>query len=386
MHNRLVRVVMIVILLGVLAGCGDQRILEKQGFIYSVGYDWLSKGKSAEGSVPGNKVKKDQLSVTVWLPVVSAESGRQHPLILQTVASTGKEGRFRLAKQTELSLASGQMRTALFNLQLASRGIMPYLDGFMRDPAVSQRLKIVVVDGTANEMLKKEYPSHMNTGPYIDHLLEKEVMNNRVPESTLYSFMRDYMDDGVDSVAPIIKQQGTHIEASGIALFDGDRYISRIDSDQTLIFAFLKGSFKYGEINIDLADQERKGEKAMFSSLAGNSKVKIKTLPGERLYRADISIKIHGILLEYLGDLQLNMESDKERLEKAIAAHINNEAESMVKELQKLGVDSIGIGKHVRNSLTYKEWKNIDWKAVYSNMDIRCNTKVTIQSVGKFEK
>lgn len=358
-----------------LSGCGDQRILERLGFLHTISYDLIA----AENGQP-----EDLLKISATYPIIEAQQRKVRYEVFSATAQTGKEAKIKIGRKSELILVSGQMRNTLFGVDLAKKGLWNYIDTLVRDPAISQRVKITVVNGNANELLQKKYTAHPSTGQYIDRMLEKEASSNNVPEVTLYAFTRDYFDDGIDAVAPIIKDQGDDIVIDGIALFDGDQYVTRLDADQALYFAFLRGSFKQGDISIDLGEVGLRGE-YVFSTLNSKRKLKV-SRDSSGQFKVDIAVKISGSVLEYTGDLKLSEQEEKEKLEKLVSKHISRKLENIVKKLQKNKVDSIGIGKYVRNSMSYSDWVKQDWNLLYPKTEIRTAVDVTIKDYGKFER
>ena len=69
-------------------------------------------------------------------------------------------------------------------------------------------------------------------------------------------FSREYFDDGIDPIAPIIRQEKDNIIIAGIGLFRDDRYITKIEPEKGIIFSILKKKFKQGQIKIDIKDDE----------------------------------------------------------------------------------------------------------------------------------
>jgi len=360
-----------------LSACGDQRILEKLGFTQTTSYDLLTENEEKT---------KNKLMISISMPKLSPEGGTTQRELLTAIASTSKEGRIKLSTQTELTLVSGQMRNALFGLPLSKQGLWEHIDTLVRDPSISPGVKVTVVDGNAHDLLAKDYPSHPRTGQYIDHLLEKEALVNTIPTVTLFEFTRDYFDDGVDPVAPIIKQSGKNIFLDGIALFRKDRYVTKVKPEQALIFAILHGNFKQGELSINLEESGRDNEHVMFSSLISQRKIKASPNLRQNHIIIDIDIKIKGSVLEYIGDLHLDNDKDRKEIENLISKYITKETQKMIAKMQKNNVDSIGLGKYVRSKLTYKEWNNLNWHDIYPDVQVHCHAKVVIKDYGKFEK
>jgi spore germination protein len=367
-------IVVFLILNIILTGCGDVRILERLGITQITSYDYL----------PDEEESDNKLLVSIAMPRVNPENGEIKREVLTTKSKTSKEARIKLAQKTELKVVSGQLRVALFGLSLSKNGVWEHIDTLMRDPAISQRVKVAVVNGNANDMLKKDYSSHPRTGQYIDLLLEKETKAQNIPEVSLYEFSRDLLDDGIDPVAPILKQKEKSIIIDGIGLFKNDKYITKIKPEKVLIFSILSDTIKGGETSIDLGEIGRENENVMFSSLISKRDIKVKSNVKQNRFTVNINIEIKGSVLEYIGDLKINKDKDRKELEKLISEYFSKETKEMIETMKEHRVDSVGLGKYVRNSLPYNEWKKLKWDEVYSDLEVNCNAKIKIKDYGKW--
>lgn len=348
-----------------LTSCGDQRIIDRTGFIHSVSLDLLPDGKL-----------RYALSLPIANQEIKADQG-----FMRTTADNAKEARIILARQTNLLLVSGQLRSVLFGMPLAKAGVWDQMDTLLRDPTISEHVKVIMVNGTAESVLEKKYSEYPRTGKYIDQLIEKEAKGKSIPNTTIYSFARDFYDDGIDPIAPIIKTAKDSIAVDGIALFRDDKYVDKISADDAIILSFLLGSFKHGELNIVLGKKDQKSKAVMFSSL--NSSRNIRVDQGEDGRRnVFFDVRAKASLLEYTGELNIGKEADRRKLEQQISAILTKRAEQMVLFLQENKVDSLGIGKYVRNSMGYSEWKRLNWRDEYSNLTIRCTFHMKIKDYG----
>ncbi|TMV52325.1 Ger(x)C family spore germination protein [Paenibacillus mesophilus] len=364
MHNARACIGLLVVML-LAAGCGDRRILERTGFIQSTSHDLLPDGKI-----------KYAISLPIATPDIKVKSE-----YLRTAADSAKEARIILARKTNLLLVSGQLRTALFGISLAQKSIWEHMDTLIRDPTISEQVKIIVVNGDADKLLEKKYREFPRTAQYIDRLIEKEAKGNTIPETTMYSFSRDYYDDGIDPIAPVIKDAGDSIIVDGIGLFRDGQYVDKIDPSESIVFSFLLGSFKHGEISFDLRAMEPRSKAIMLSSLNSTRKVSVEHgADGPR--NVVINVNVKASVLEYIGELDPGNEADRHKLEQVLSKNLTQRAQQTVKFLQEKKLDSIGIGKYVRNSMDYAEWKKLNWRDEFSNLNVSCNIKLKIKDYG----
>ncbi|WP_027084569.1 Ger(x)C family spore germination protein [Cohnella panacarvi] len=363
------RILILTLVATLLAGCGDKRILEDLGFTQTTSYDLLPTG---------------ELDITLSIPLADPEA-KSKRMILRTTSVSSKESRIKMAMQTHLNLVSGQLRNSIFGLTLSKEGIWNHIDTLIRDPSISPQVKVTVINGNAGELLRKDYKQQPRTGKYIDKMLQKEAEGQNVPKVTLYHFARDYYDDGIDPIAPVLKDIGDHIAIDGIGLFRDDRYMTKIEPKDALIFAFLRGRFKQGELSVDLSRETHSDKQmAMLSGLMSTRKVKV-NLGRNGQTTVTFAIRITGSILEYIGPYNLSDHSDKKKLENQIASHIIDKSEVMVRMMQKHKVDSLGIGTHVRNRMSYKAWKSMNWNDdVYPKVRVLFDVSVKIKDYGKF--
>ncbi|WP_151736630.1 Ger(x)C family spore germination protein [Paenibacillus tengchongensis] len=365
MVNKIAGMLMLVLL---LTGCStDQRILDKLGMVQTIALD------QADG---------DKLLVTASIPVIdpNAELKRE---ILQAETNSVKEARLVFSRQTDLRMVSGQMRELLFGIDLAEKGLWKYVETQLRDPSVGFSVKLTVVDGKAGELLAAEHKPHADTGRYITHLLEKEAAGNNIPATTLYEFSRDYNDDGIDVIAPIVADGGSKVRVTGIALFAGDRVVMRVPVKEGLIFALCRGNLKRGEAAINLGDTIGKPEVVVFSSVTSKRKVKVHRMQDGR-FKVDLYVSLQGSVLDYTGERTLREEKDRHELEKELSLSIEDKAEQLIRQMQQKKTDALGFGQYVRGRLSYKAWKAMDWRETFPEVEVDCRAKVKIKDYGKY--
>ncbi|MDF2649188.1 MAG: hypothetical protein K0Q73_4993 [Paenibacillus sp.] len=363
----------IVVVLLCLTGCVEQNRIEKLGLSDTVALD----------SVYEENGKPSETDVSTAISIPKSGSMEQAD-ILQTIAESPKEGRIKMSRKINKILVSGQLRSMMFGKDLAKQGIWKELDSYRRDYTVGEKLKIVVVNGSAVDMLTHKYAQIRSIGSHIDQLLTQEAKIHEVPDVTLYSFVRDYFDDGVDPIAPMLIVKGDNVEIDGIALFKKDRYIGKISADQTVLFAILHKSLKMGEFDIKFMDHSSgQKESAMISSISSKREVIVNKQERESTVpQVVIRIRLSGIILEYTGKSTFKKVEEQKKLDQDLSEAIREQLQVIISHVQRSGGDNLGIGTFVRNSMSYENWNNLNWKSIYPRADIRVEVDTTIRDYG----
>ncbi|AOZ93152.1 Ger(x)C family spore germination protein [Paenibacillus crassostreae] len=362
-NNR--NIISILILIILLTGCSDQRILEKVGFTHSVAYDLGSEG---------------QLKSAISVPVSNPDI-KTNRIFLKTESKSSKGGRINLNKQTSLTLVSGQLRLALFGQSIASKeGLRNNLDTLMRDPSIGDRINIIIVNGDAGNLLEKNFKQFPPTGKYIDRLIHKESAGQSIPNTTLYTFTRDYYDDGIDPIAPMIKDAGESIRVDGVALFKDDKVVGKIKPQDLMIFAFLRGNLQQGELDFDLSNDTQESQSLTLTAIS--SKKKVHVTYDDNQMKVMIHVNVLASATEYIGELKLSDNADRRKLEQEISEITTQRAQQVIKYLQEKKADSLGIGTYVRNSMPYSNWSKLNWHDQYPLVNIECHMHIKITDYG----
>jgi germination protein, Ger(x)C family len=355
-----------------LAGCSDQRVIEKLGFIRSVAYELADDGEENKGKV----------KVTISIPKTNQKEAIQY----STVAKTAREARIVFDRQNDRRIVNGQMRQALFGESLAREGLWTHIDSLLRDPSVGNRVHFLVVEGSAEELLNRKYPQGGTAGEYIDNLVRVETGALNMPDTTLYSYARDYYDDGIDPIAAIIRSQPESIIFDGIALFDRDKMTGKVEPDDLPYFGMVYGKVKSGDLFINFAGDDYASDVASMLYFSSHRKVKVRSIPSlSRGTGPKVTVKVTltGSLLEYAGTMEVSKRAEQAKLEKEIAKYTKEKCEKLIRMMQESRADAIGIGQYVRNAMRYSDWEKLDWAETFSKAEIDVEVGVRIRNFGK---
>ncbi len=356
----------------VITGCAQKRIVEEMGFIHSMGFE-LNQAENAE--------EEGILTVTITFPQVRPSAQKDY-VVLSTNAHTSKEGRTQLARQTERVLVSGQLRSVLFDRALAERGFFDTIDTFKRDHTIGLNLKVIVVNGSPKELLMSEFPEHPRVGRYVFELLEKEAQTEITVETSLHEFLRDYYDDGIDPIVPLMKIGKEEIILDGVGLFNGDKLAMEVAPKKSHVFMMLHENHLGGTITKEMRlESEREKENYLyitFNTLESRRTVKVNS-PTE----IHLNLDVKGVVEEFTGSVKLSDDEAQIDLENKLAAYIKEVSEEIIQEMQQSQTDSLGIGQYVRNSMSYQKWKGMKWKEeIYPDAKIDVNVSVKLKGFG----
>lgn len=368
---RMILLVIISILIG--SGCArDERIIEDIAFVQTIGYDLMDTEELDED--------EPMYQLTTSAPLV--EPDRTGPKISRmTTTKLNKEGIQQNARTTERTIVVGQLKLLLYSKKISEKGLEPLFDVIVRDPQIPARTKMAIVDGESGPLIEKEFDEHPRTTVYLDELLEKEALYNVIPDTNVYHYFRDLKDDSRDPVLPVIKLEEENIIVSGLAFLKDDVYRTQIGIDDALMFFFLERQFERGDLIMSIPNNEtNENELVAYTSLSSKRKFDVNKKEGG--YDVTIKIDIRGIILEYIGDINITKAEGQKKLEKIIADHIKKKTEEIVALTQENQVDPIGIGTQVRNSLSYDEWNALDWHEEFPQIQVHCEVNIDIRDYG----
>jgi spore germination protein len=345
-----------------MAGCVHPEILDDIGLEIGRGYD-RGEGDSIIGTT----------LIYNFQPDKSVEN-----ITASATATTTRDLVNKLQRMSPDPIAEGSLEIFLLSKELATDGLINYLDAPQRNASIGARLHLIVVDGSAKELLSGNYGNRGNA-IFISNLLNHNIKFEDMPRSNLHIFFHDYYQLGKTGYLPEIKKVNDEvIELTGISLFKGEtlKVVDKIEKDEMFYFKLLVDKYSEGAHKIDLGKDE-----AVVRSIRSKHKIKlIKKNP----FQITIDLKIKGVIREHTGR-KLTPKIIKE-IEKTMEEETSKQCEELIKRFKEKKIDPVGLGfyikTHTRGFNLTKDWEDGE---EYQSVKVKVNTDVKIVESGVIE-
>lgn len=354
-----------------------EKIIEMQGISTIIGFDLLDDN-TYKGTISLLQFdrKEEKTSVT-----------------LSADGTTSKQIRQKLEEQTSHDITSGQLRTILFNKNMAETvGISSFLDTMQRDSSISYLIFLAITDNAEETIKNKNYEEYPEMGSYIYQLLDKHEKKEMLVNSNLHDFITTLYEIGIDPTLPMIKNaNGVAPSIDGVALFKEDKIVGSISLINTLyIKLFTNNKAFLGDITVEIAAEELEKRGMAELNLPKSDIYKITLHPIK--YKGNIEIKNEELVhlnatisvstLEFHPSISVKNKDSLNKMEQLIGEALNKEFGYILEEFKNLNTDPIGIGRKIRSVRKYSHLTEGDLRQKYSALKIKPNIKVEIKRTG----
>jgi spore germination protein len=383
-HHKWLKIVIGMSSFFLLTSCGvETKQLERLGLITAIGFD-LKKENEIKGTV---SVTKFDPMAKVMTNLISADANT-----LQTLRAEEN-----LA--TDQRLEMGQLRCVIYSKELAEKGIIQLVNALNRDPTVGNMVYLTIAEKDAFSIISMdEKKIKVNIGTYLYNLIRQNVERELLISPTLHEFNHKFFDYGQDPVLPIIKVNKDKVAISGVALFNDDKMVAKLNNDKLFYLKLLTDEYRTGSKEMEFdRDEFRKiintqggtnfGEiyNKLFISLDTlRSNTSIKLVDKKNL-GFKVEVEMDSRLLETTNYLDLGKPANMKFIEKKI----NKEMESQLKKLlvffQEKQVDPVGIGNEYMAHVRGKPISQEDWKELYKTAKFEVQVKNTLTKTGTMD-
>ncbi|MFC0269850.1 Ger(x)C family spore germination protein [Metabacillus herbersteinensis] len=342
----------------------DQKILDDVQLITAGGYDYL---------------EADMLQTTAVTPNYQPDKS----VINETYTASSKlnkEVRSKINEQSDKPFVSGKIQVALYSRRLAEEGMIDTIDTLQRDPSVGSNVYLGIVEGSAKELLEKQY-GNADNGNYLSSLIEQNIETGTIPKTNLHEFIYAYYAEGMDPFLPLLGSENSRVDIKGIAFFKSDQYVHQIaEEEKQFLFKILyENKSSEGSMPIELGEDGKDGEYASVFNINSKRSYDIQ----KPMTDSDITIhmKIKGVLREFTGK-----KVDKKSIsmiESKMKEAIEKQGSELIKEFQELNIDPLGIGEQVRTRT--RNWDQKKWQEIYPTIEVNVKTSVKILETGVIE-
>lgn len=357
-----------------LTGCSQRIPLEQASLILLIALDRTSNGEMKVGtSIPLFHHEKQKSTAEHWVQ-----------------ASTIYDGFSKMDTKLTGYVTSSKAEVILIGKKFAQeRNWIQALDSSYRDPYATINAKVVLVDGSAEEIFKINRPDKPALPSYISGVIESAIQNNQSVPSTIQQLMREKNEQGMTQTVPIIKKVKNEIDTVGIVFLDRQgKYIASIPKKDVKFFNLIYKPKGAGRMILHLVLSPKKSDKKPNTSiLVQNAKRKINVdfQKGKFVFTIDVHMNI-ALIEKTNKDVTKNRlqgNTHISRLEREIKQELDKKLQGMLQDMQKNKIDPIGLSLYAR-VFQYNEWKKVkaDWVYALSKAKVHVNTHITIKDTG----
>lgn len=348
---------MLLLIVLLLSGCVQKRILDDISIITGLGYDLKEDGKIVgTATVPNYLPDKSVKNINY-----SAARTKTSEIFLQ------------MQRQSSDPLVLGSIEIVLFGEKLAQRGVIDIVDLLQRDSTIGERLYIGVVEGNASDILKQNLGIRGNS-TYISNLFKHNIDAIDLPKSNLHLFLFDFFQEGQDPYLPRIKKiSEKKLMIDGVSIFKDDKVIYTVPKNKMFFFKLLADKYSQGYYKLQVS-----GNEAAIHDVRSKHKL---ILSKKRPSEITVHIKIKGGIRAYSGR-KINPQVVKE-IEKNLEQLVNKESLKLINQFKALGVDPIGFGHFVKSKT--RKFDFTKWETDYENLTVKVKTEATLIEAGVIE-
>lgn len=206
-----------ILMLILLTGCWDQRLVKDINLIYSQALDQTHDGKIETTIVTIGRGTQNQSGA-------GAAAVSTKPAIISGVGTTPPDSRIQLDRKVSGELFASKNRVTLLSRGLAEQNIYSMLDVHYRSPVSTTNARIGVVNGPAKDALHVKTAETPLISNYLGDLLNGLENTGHIPTTSLEDILSLIFDKGTDFVLPLLQViDHQNIELHGVALFNQNK-------------------------------------------------------------------------------------------------------------------------------------------------------------------
>ncbi|EHQ87276.1 Ger(x)C family spore germination protein [Desulfosporosinus youngiae] len=371
-----------------LPGCWGKREVEQLAPLLAVGFDL--------GQEP------DSFLITAQYARVKKTGGNSAEIMDRTFSVEAKSARDafdKIAKVTYRTPFIGSLKVILIGESVAKNGgFNDILDFTQRFSEFRRSMYLVLVKGKAQDILNLKLRAGLLPGIAIKNNIEGGDEISSFPTVRLGHYLTIQGRKSTAPIFPVVEsvKSGEGIEYSaegqgeagemridGAGVMSGDRLGSFLTDQETKGYMWLEDNI----INrlIDSADLEENGVRFGGQVIKSSTKYKVKASNEKMELRYEINAsvaidEILGLKKQLSGPEWVELVKESER---SFARVIEQECEAAIKKQRELGLDFLGIGRHIeqKNAAYWKTIKD-QWQEMIADFPVALDIKVTVHHSG----
>ncbi|WP_343769023.1 Ger(x)C family spore germination protein [Clostridium malenominatum] len=271
----------------------------------------------------------------------------------------------------------GLEKVIVVSEEYAMYGMKNVIDSLLNNPQVNDNGKVVVCSGMAKDILEYETKRYGGTDEVIGDMIDHAGDYNFFPEDyTLIDYIIVSSSEGRNPILPYVEITNKGIEVTGLAIFDKDKMVGKMNMEDGRILNLLRENGGKGTLVMQKNSKE-------YINYYPKAKRRVKCTKEEDRYKFIIELDLQGAIVS--NELYKDFDSDpkvlkefEEEMEKQVEKKCMN---FINKAKDNYPVDVLDLGKVA--AAKYGRGKDIDWNREVLNSIIEVKVKVKVDSQGR---
>lgn len=358
-----------------LTGCWDRNELNTLFIVTGIGID-----RAADS---------DQLNVTVQVRQTHGEnssmkgdSGPSSFLLLNQRSASVLDAIETLDVNRTRRLFLQHNQVLIFDASLAEDGVLPYMDLFTRDAQTRMEAWVLLSDDPAREILATELDVDSVSGIALSTMIKSQTRATSAFGVRVLDLISSLTLPSSAIAIPIVAKDSTEdmgkLTFRGMALFNGDKMVGRIEGDA------LRGYlWSAGDVNEDWITFEIPGGSAALKVVAGQRGAAL-SRSGDGRFTYSITIDLDAIVGEIQGGSDIEIDAFESILAKGACDALERDIERFIDKSKALKCDVLKIGDAIRKRYP-DAWQAIseDWLTLYPEVDFDIQIRAQILEDGR---
>lgn len=352
------RLLLPVIFLLLLSGCWNYSELNERTIIAGAAVDLTESG---------------EILLTVeTIDFVEGESPGIEPAILTGKGRSVAEAVYDIMNQSGKELFWYHATLLILDNKYAEQGIRELLDYILNEREMRLTLTLAVSRlETAAEVFELECHGSTIKSFAITSIIKEQSGLGKTVESNAYYTINRMLEPGAEfalsQIMCDVTQKSESVDIAGCGVFKDDRLVGWLDDSETVFLQLLNGNIQRAEFDF-LVDET----KIAVNAMDWNVSTEPDLVDGG--VHTDVAISADYEILAIDGNLDVNNESDTERINEAFGYYVESHLRDMVKRLQEMSCDVLGWGNLMwqQDPEDYRGFAS--WYDIFKDIDTEVET------------
>lgn len=369
-----------------LPGCWGKREVEELAPLIGVGFD------------PGQKPGTFLITMQFAKPKQSGGTAIEiEDRTISVEVSSSREATEMAYKISSRIPFMGSLKVMVIGEDAAKAGFNDIIDFAQRFSEFRRSMYLVLCKGKAQDLLNLKLRNEQLPAMSIKNHMEQGKNLSTFPTVRLGHYLTILGRKSTAPIIPVVEmiksgdegieysgdKEGKEIHIQGAGVLRGDRLVDYLTDEETKGYMWLEGTVTNRLINTMTYEEGR----VNFGGQVLNASTKYKLIDNGGTIGIQYQIKASISVDEVLGLKKQLSETEwvdlMNEAENKFASVIKNECSLSIKKERELGLDFLGIGRHIEQR-NPKYWKTVkdQWEAKISGLPISVNVQVSIHHSG----